>query len=134
MIIGTGTDLVHIPRMAQTFEKQGMRFLNRCFSDAEIEYALAAKDPGMRAARLAKRWAAKEAFGKALGTGIAEGIRLRDISVLHGANSRPFLTVTGGAKDMLEKIAQHGTPDIHLSLADDGEYAQAFVVLFAEKD
>lgn len=135
MILGIGTDLVYIPRMAETYERQGERFLNRCFAPEEIDYILASAQPEMRAARMAKRWAAKEAYGKALGCGIADTVTLKDICVLHDAAQKPYLRLCSGAKTQLESLAGAGMkPVVHLSLSDDGDYAQAFVVLDAEKD
>ncbi|MGM0422834.1 MAG: holo-ACP synthase [Pseudomonadota bacterium] len=135
MIIGIGTDLVYIPRIAKTFERQGQKFLDRCFTADEISYALSARQVETQAARLAKRWAAKEACAKAMGSGIAETVTLKDIGVLHHSNKMPYLYLIGGAKAQLDRLAgDRGTPVLHLSLSDDGDYAQAFVVLSAEKD
>jgi holo-[acyl-carrier protein] synthase len=135
MIIGVGTDLVYIPRIAETFERQGQKFLDRCFTADEITYALSSGRVETQAARLAKRWAAKEACAKAMGSGIAETVTLKDIGVLHHPNKTPYLKLTGGAGAQLKSLAGDGaTPVIHLSLTDDGDYAQAFVVLSAKKD
>ena len=138
MIIGIGTDLVYIPRVAQTYDKQGDCFLQRCFADPEIEYILQAKDTHAQACRIAKRWAAKEALAKALGTGISGTIHLKDIYVVHDTNGAPGLVVQNGAEQQLQDYAknkgatQTNQPKIHLSLTDDENYAQAFVVLSLE--
>jgi holo-[acyl-carrier protein] synthase len=135
MIIGIGSDLVYIPRIAETYKNQGERFLNRCFALPEIEYVLSSENAEVQAGRLAKRWAAKEAVAKALGTGIAQFVSLKDIYVINDDNGRPIVLLENTAKDKLSELAKNkGTPKIHLSLTDEANYAQAFVVLSAERD
>lgn len=129
MILGIGTDIVPIDRIEKTLAEQGERFINRCFAPNEITD----KDP--TAAFCAKRWAAKEACAKALGLGICDGIYLRDIMVMNDTAGRPSLTLTGGAKERLTAITPRGmTPLTHVSLADDGGMAMAFVVISAQKE
>lgn len=129
MILGIGTDIVPIARIAETLAEQGERFINRCFVSAET----ADKDPSP--AFYAKRWAAKEACAKALGLGIRDGIYLRDIAVANDAAGKPSLVLTGGAKERLTVITPRGmTPVIHVSLTDDGGMAMAFVVISAQKE
>ena len=133
-IIGIGSDLVYIPRIADTLEHQGERFLERCFSPQEVEYAMSATDIKVQTGRLAKRWAAKEAMGKALRTGIAKSVTLKDIYVTNDADGAPQLNVQNGAKAVLMGlVGQDFMPQINLTLSDDNNYAQAFVVLSAEK-
>ena len=130
MILGIGTDLVHISRIKSLWAKQGQAFLGRCYTDQEIEYIMDARNEDVLIARLAKRWAAKEAAAKAIGTGIAEGVHLCDIETVNDSRGCPQLRFYGGAQDHLDKKF-HGTGSLqsHLSLSDDGDFAQAFVVL-----
>lgn len=132
MILSTGNDLVEIKRIALAIDHFGERFLNRCFSAKERDWA--EKTPGKegRAAVYAKRWAAKEAVAKALGLGIAEGVYLRDIQVVRQPSGQPVVELAAGAKERLRKITPAGmTAVIHLSLSDDAGMALAFVVIDA---
>lgn len=135
MILGIGTDLTSIDRVAEVLERHDQRFIERCFSPEErqkVETA-AASDPRRRAAGYAKRWAAKEACAKALGLGIREDIYLRDMVVTNTPAGQPALTLQGGAKDRLTALTPKGmTARIHLSLSDDAALALAFVVIAAE--
>lgn len=136
MILGIGTDLASIERISETLEKQGSRFIERCFGAAEREKVekSAKGDMRMRAAGYAKRWAAKEACAKALGLGIRNDIYLKDIVVSNDEQGKPDLILTGGAKDCLTAMTPRGmTPQAHVSLSDDGLMAIAFVILSAEK-
>tara|TARA_B100000686_G_scaffold291580_1_gene319703 strand:+ start:746 stop:1153 length:408 start_codon:yes stop_codon:yes gene_type:complete len=130
MIIGVGTDLVHIPRVKSLWAKQGQSFLSRCYTEPEITYIMDARDEEMLIARLAKRWAAKEAAAKAIGTGIAQGVHLSDIETRNDERGCPYLKFYGGAKSRLDEMV-HGVGNFEsfLSLSDDGDFAQAFVVL-----
>ncbi len=135
MILGIGVDTVLISRIAETYENQGDAFINRCFGLAEIDYILSAGSENIRAGRMAKRWAAKEAYAKALGTGISSFANLKDICVIQDDRGKPEVVVENTALETLNRLARgHGSPKIHLSLGDEGDYAQAFVVLSAEKD
>ena len=132
MIIGIGTDLVDIRRIQETLDRHGSRFEQRCFTD--IEQAKAAKRQGVEqvAATYAKRFAAKEACVKALGTGFVDDIIMKDIGVVEDENGRPSLVLTGGALARLNTIMPESTrPALHLSLTDEPPYAQAFVVIEA---
>ncbi len=134
MILGIGTDLVNIERIAQILQEGGDRFIDRCFSAderAKVEKS-ANGDVALRAAGYAKRWAAKEACAKALGLGIRGDIYLKDIVVSNNSDGQPSLLLTGGAKDRLTAITPEGmTPLVHVSLTDDAPMALAFVVISA---
>lgn len=130
MIIGIGSDLIDITRIARAMERHGDRFIQRLFTP--IEQARALRRPHMAAASLAKRFAAKEACAKALGTGIRRGVFWRDMGVVNLPSGRPTMALTGGALERLKQLTPPGTmADIHLSLTDDHPLAQAFVVIAA---
>ncbi len=129
MIIGIGTDIVDIRRIEAGLERFGERFLNRLFAPDERREAAAA---GNRAAYLAKRFAAKEAFAKALGTGIDKGVAWRDIAVVRDESGRPGLSLSGGARECVEALLPAGCAGrIDLSLSDEPPMALAFVVISA---
>jgi holo-[acyl-carrier protein] synthase len=135
LILGIGTDLTSIDRLAEVLERHGERFIDRCFSAVEREKVekSANGDPQARAAGYAKRWAAKEACAKALGLGIRNDIYLKDITVVNDTGGKPDLILAGGAKDRLTVLTPQGmTPQVHLSLTDDPPMAMAFVVISAE--
>ncbi len=135
MILGIGTDLTSIDRIAQTLMQHGERFVARCFAAEEREKVetSAKGDARLRAAGYAKRWAAKEACAKALGLGIRNDVSLKDIVVTNDAQGQPSLTLTGGAKDRLTAMAPRGrTLKVQVSLSDDAAMALAFVVISAE--
>ncbi|WCT77793.1 holo-ACP synthase [Novosphingobium humi] len=128
MILGLGTDLVNIDRIEAALERHGGRFLARSFTPAEI--ALADSRPAMRAATLAKRWAAKEACAKAMGTGIGRGFGLIDIEVVRNDLGTPSLLLHAGAALRLAEITPPGqTSRLHLSLTDDLPWASATVII-----
>lgn len=130
MIIGMGSDLCSIERLQQVLDRHGERFEQRCFT--EIERAKAARRPFTKAATLAKRFAAKEAFSKAVGTGFRAGVFMRDIGVANLPSGAPTLILTGGARDRLAALTPAGASvHVHLTLTDDHPWAQAFVVLEA---
>jgi holo-[acyl-carrier protein] synthase len=130
MIIGIGSDLCNIDRIAATLERHGERFEARVFTD--VERAKAERRPFTKAGTLAKRFAAKEAFSKAVGTGFKRGVFMRDIGVVNLPSGAPTLALTGGAKARLDAITPPGMAvHIHLSLTDDHPWAQAFVILEA---
>jgi len=130
MIIGLGSDLCNIERITSTLERHGERFEQRVFTD--VERAKAARRPFTKAATLAKRFAAKEAFSKAVGTGFSQGVFLKDIGVVNAPSGAPTLALTGGALARLEAITPPGHRIVvHLTLTDDHPWAQAFVILEA---
>jgi holo-[acyl-carrier protein] synthase len=129
MIIGLGNDMVDIRRIEETLEKFGGRFIDRIFTD--IEKAKSEKR-AMRAASYAKRFAAKEACSKALGTGFHNGVFWRDMGVVNEPSGKPTMKLTGGALEQLNKITPPGkTARIHLTITDDHPYAQAIVMIEA---
>jgi holo-[acyl-carrier protein] synthase len=129
LIIGLGSDLADIRRIEATLERYGERFVKRIFTDVEQTRSNRKAD---RAASYAKRFAAKEACAKALGTGLRAGVFWRDMGVVNLRSGAPTLALTGGAAKRLAAITPPGLhPRIHLSLTDDHPYAQAFVVIEA---
>jgi holo-[acyl-carrier protein] synthase len=130
MIIGLGSDLCNIERIEKSIARFGERFEARVFTD--VERAKAARRPFTKAGTLAKRFAAKEAFSKAVGTGFKRGVFMKDIGVVNGPSGAPTLALTGGAADRLAAITPPGkTAFVHLTLTDDHPWAQAFVVIEA---
>lgn len=130
MIIGLGSDLCNIERIQNSLDRFGDRFEQRVFT--EVERAKAARRPFTRAGTFAKRFAAKEAFSKAVGTGFRRGVFLKDIGVVNGPSGAPTLALTGGAKAALEALIPPGhDAHIHLTLTDDHPWAQAFVIIEA---
>lgn len=133
MILGIGSDLIDIRRVARVLERHGDRFLNRLYTPTE--QARARRRPDKAADTLAKRFAAKEACSKALGTGISRGVYWRDMGVANLASGRPTMALTGGALARLKELTPEGwVADIHLSLTDDHPLAQAIVVISARPD
>ena len=130
VIIGLGSDLTNIERIANSLERWGEKFEKRCFTD--VERAKAARRPYTRAGTYAKRWAAKEAYVKAVGTGFKRGVFHKDIGVVNAPSGAPTLALTGGAAKRLAELVPHGHEAvIHLTLTDDHPWAQAFVVIEA---
>jgi len=133
MILGIGSDLIDIRRVAKVIERHGDRFLDRIFTDAERAKAgRRAKSEKMVVATYAKRFAAKEACSKALGTGIAWGVYWRDMGVVNLPSGKPTMRLTNGAAEALARLVPAGhEPHIHLTITDDGGMAQAFVIIEA---
>jgi len=132
VIVGIGSDLCNIERIEKSLERFGERFLDRVFTD--VEKAKAASRPHTTAGTLAKRFAAKEAFSKAVGTGFKRGVFMKDIGVVNAPSGAPTLQLTGGARARLDALAPEGHAiDIHLTMTDDHPWAQAFVILSARK-
>jgi len=130
VIIGLGSDLCNIERIQNSLDRFGDRFVARVFT--EIERAKAEKRPFTRAGTYAKRFAAKEAFSKAVGTGFRRGVFMKDIGVVNLPSGAPTLALTGGALARLDALTPPGhAVDIHLTLTDDHPWAQAFVILYA---
>nr|WP_211371429.1 holo-ACP synthase [Altericroceibacterium indicum] len=125
-----GSDLCNIDRITAALERHGSRFEQRCFT--AIERAKAERRPFTRAGTYAKRFAAKEAFSKAVGTGFKRGVFMKDIGVVNAPSGAPTLALEGGAKARLEELTPAGHEIfIHLTLTDDHPWAQAFVILEA---
>ena len=130
MIIGLGSDLCNIERIRNSLARYGERFERRVFTPIEI--AKADKRPFTRAETFAKRFAAKEAFSKAVGTGFKAGVFMKDIGVVNLPSGAPTLALSGGAKARLDALTPPGaTLFVHLTLTDDHPWAQAFVFLEA---
>ena len=129
MILGIGTDLSNIDRIQAVLDRHGDRFRNRVFTEREQAKAARRKD---EAGTYAKRWAAKEACSKALGTGLRMGISWKDMAVSNLKSGQPVMTVTGWAKTRLDDMTPDGHEAvIHVTLTDDHPWAQAFVVIEA---
>ena len=133
MIIGIGSDLIDIRRVAKVIERHGDRFLDRVFTDAErARAARRANSEKMVIATYAKRFAAKEACSKALGTGIRRGVWWRDMGVINLPGGRPTMQLTGGALARLLSLTPQGhQARVDLSITDDWPMAQAFVIISA---
>ena len=130
MIIGLGSDLCNIERIAASLERWGEKFERRCFT--EVERAKAARRPFTRAGTYAKRFAAKEAFSKAVGTGFRRGVFMKDIGVVNLPSGAPTLALAGGAKERLDALVPPGhAARIHLTMTDDHPFALAVVVIEA---
>ncbi len=130
MIVGLGSDLCNIERIQSSLDRFGERFIDRVFTPHER--AKAERRTLTRAATYAKRFAAKEAFSKAVGTGFSNGVFMRDIGVVNLPSGAPTLQLQGGALQRLEAMTPPGhIIDVHLTLTDDHPWAQAFVILYA---
>jgi holo-[acyl-carrier protein] synthase len=130
MIVGLGSDLCSIERIQASLDRFGERFTNRVFTD--VERAKAERRPFTRAGTYAKRFAAKEAFSKAVGTGFRRGVFMKDIGVVNLLSGQPTLALTGGAKARLDALIPEGHGAIvHLTMTDDHPWAQAFVIIEA---
>ena len=129
MIIGIGNDVIDIRRIEETLARFGGRFVDRIFTDVEIRKS---DRRAQRAASYAKRFAAKEACSKALGTGFRKGVFWKDMGVVNEPSGKPTMVLTGGARDQLDSLVPpgHGVR-IHLTITDDFPYAHAFVMIEA---
>ncbi|MFB9983229.1 holo-ACP synthase [Mesorhizobium kowhaii] len=129
MIIGIGSDLIDIRRIEKSLERHGQRFIQRIYTDLEQARS---ENRRARAASYAKRFAAKEACAKALGTGLAQGVFWRDMGVVNLPSGAPTMALTGGAQARLDKILpKDHRAAIHLTITDDFPLAQAFVIIEA---
>ncbi|HEY5712932.1 MAG TPA: holo-ACP synthase [Allosphingosinicella sp.] len=129
-IIGIGSDLCNIDRIQNSLDRFGERFTNRVFT--EIERAKAERRPFTRAGTYAKRFAAKEAFSKAVGTGFRRGVFMKDIGVVNKPSGEPTLQLSGGAKERLDAMTPPGhAAQVHLTMTDDHPFALAVVVITA---
>ena len=129
MIIGLGSDLIDVRRIEKTIERHGARFINRIFTD--VERAKSDKR-AQRAASYAKRFAAKEACSKALGTGLNKGVYWRDMGVINLPGGKPTMKLTGGALKRLQELTPPGhSVQIDLSMTDELPIAQAIVIISA---
>ena len=129
MIIGIGSDLIDIRRIEKTLDRFGQRFTNRCFTDVERSKS---DKRYLRAASYAKRYAAKEACSKALGTGFRKGVFWRDLGVVNLPDGKPTMNLTGGALMRLEEITPDGMDvQIDLTITDELPFAEAMVIISA---
>ncbi|BCN93161.1 holo-[acyl-carrier-protein] synthase [Thiomicrorhabdus immobilis] len=128
MIIGVGTDIVDVERIEKVYKKQGAAFSERLLSDAEL---LEFKNQLYPERFLAKRWALKEAVSKALGTGIAHGVRFKDMTVGHKESGQPILLLAGST---LEKSNELGITHWSISISDEKHHTVAFVVAERNND
>ena len=129
MIIGVGSDLIDIRRVEKTLERFGERFIARVFTDIERRKSEGRRQ---RAASYAKRFAAKEACAKALGTGFRDGVFMRDMGVVNLRSGKPTMALTGGAAARLQVLVPAGMqPVIHVTITDEWPHAQAYVVIEA---
>ena len=129
-IFGIGTDIVNIKRMDSSLKKYGIKFKNKFFSKSEISYCEKKKNSS---AFYAKRFAAKEALSKALGTGIRKGVNLKNIEVSNNAHGKPSISLKGNLANYLKKRVKCKKYYIHLSLSDDKPWAQATVIISYNK-
>ena len=129
-IFGIGTDIVNIRRIEQSLKKHKFSFKNKIFSKKEISYCEKRKNSG---AFYAKRFAAKEAFTKALGTGIRKGVNLKNIEITNNVHGKPSISLKGNLANYLKKKIKCKKYDIHLSLSDDKPWAQATVIISYNK-
>jgi holo-[acyl-carrier protein] synthase len=130
VIVGIGSDLCNIDRIQNSLDRFGERFIVRVFTDTER--AKSERRTLTRAATYAKRFAAKEAFSKAVGTGFKRGVFMKDIGVVNLPSGAPTLALTGGAKARLDALIPAGhAPIVHLTMTDDLPWAQAFVIIEA---
>ena len=129
-IFGIGTDIVNIKRMDKILKKQGMRFKNKIFSKKEISYCENKKNSS---SFYAKRFAAKEAFSKALGTGIRKGISLKDIEISNNSYGKPYILLKRTLSNYLKNKVKNKKYNIYLSLSDDKPWAVASVIIFIYK-
>jgi holo-[acyl-carrier protein] synthase len=130
LIVGIGSDLCNIERIQASLDRFGERFTSRVFT--ETERSRAESRPFTRAGTYAKRFAAKEAFSKAVGTGFKRGVFMRDIGVVNQKSGQPTIALTGGARTRLDEMTPPGhAADILLTMTDDFPFAQAFVIITA---
>ena len=129
MIVGIGSDLCNISRVEKTLERYGDRFIQRCFTQVEQRKS---EGRAQRAASYAKRFAAKEACSKALGTGLNHGVFWHDMGVVNLPSGKPTMKLTGGAAERLAKLIPAGHEAvIHLSITDEPPMAMAYVIIEA---
>lgn len=134
MILGIGTDIVHIPRIEKLIKKFAGKFEQRYFTDIEVESAARYSTLQQRAGHFAKRFAAKEAFVKALGTGIREGIFLQDIGIHNDQHGKPHITLQGKTKHTVTNLLKGQNIHIHVSLSDDYPAATAMILIEATNE
>lgn len=134
MIYGIGSDLIHIPRIEKLVDKFGTRFLYRVYTEKEVQASYRFSDNKPKFfAYFAKRFTAKEAFVKAIGTGFGADVAMKDIEILNHKSGRPILSLLPGARKHIEEhVIKAHISNIHVTLSDDFPIAQAFVVVEVE--
>jgi holo-[acyl-carrier protein] synthase len=134
MIIGIGSDVINIQRIEKILSRYGNRFINRIFTPIEQQKASQLKEDRLRASAYAKRFAAKEAVAKAIGTGFGNGVWFDTIEIRNLANGKPVVELKKEALSCLQKLIPEGMePKIELSMSDDYPLAQAFVIIYAKE-
>lgn len=129
MILGIGNDIIDIRRIEKTIEKHGQRFIDRIFTEVEKQKS---ERRAERVPSYAKRFAAKEACSKALGTGLSNSVFWRDMGVVNLPSGKPTMNLTNGAADQLARMLPEGKQAVvHLTMTDEYPYAQAFVIIEA---
>ena len=132
MIIGIGSDIITVSRIQSVIDRHGDRFITRIFVSEEIQKAMSRAATGQDVATYAKRFAAKEACAKALGTGFTHSVYFKDMVLTNDEHGKPTMTLTGGAEARLRSLIPAGMRgSIHVSITDDGDLTQAFVVIEA---
>ena len=131
MMLGLGSDVVNIDRIARTLERFGDRFLQRSFTKKEIAGYQLITNTERKAAYIARRFAAKEACAKALGTGFRHGLLFKNIGVVNDAQGKPSLELSGRAVELLQQLAGNNMPRIDVTLSDDNPVAMAVVLISA---
>ena len=127
MIYGNGIDIIDINRIRSVINKYGNRFKKRCFSILEIERS---EKRSNSVESYAKRYAAKEACAKALGTGLARGVFWKDIEVVNNQYGKPFIKLHGVAKEIFKNMTKTSNPQVEISLSDEKKYAIANVIIY----
>lgn len=132
MIIGIGSDLIDIRRVEKVMKRHEQRFIRRCFTETERKKAESRRGGGAHIATYAKRFAAKEACSKALGTGFNHGVYMKDMGVVNTPSGKPTMELTGGAKKRLDAMVPPGMkPVIHVTITDEAPIAHVMVVIEA---
>ena len=130
MLLGIGNDIVSIKRIKGAYQKFGKRFEERIYTTEERKLVWKRGTPCFKT--LSNRWAAKEAFVKALGIGFSKGVFWRDISIINNSNGKPYLAISGYAKKYLQSILPLNTSSyLHISISDDEDFVNAFVIIEA---
>lgn len=130
MILGIGSDVIYVDRIRAVIDRHGERFIRRIFSSEEILKAQSRAEMGQDIATYAKRFAAKEACAKALGTGFTKGVFFKDMILSNDEHGKPTMRLENGAAARLRLMVPQGTrPFIHVSITDDGNLTQAFVII-----
>ena len=132
MLLGLGNDIVSVKRIKNSYQRFGKRLENRIYTTAEIKLIWERGSPCFKT--LSSRWAAKEAFVKALGIGFSKGVFWRDISIINNSNGKPYLAISGYAKKYLQSILPLNTSSyLHVSISDEEDFVNALVIIEARE-